>query len=423
MAGQISFIIVLLITIGFFTYTIRKQAALFRLTKPAYPIEQIGKRINITIKVALGQTKILRKPLIGLMHALVFWGFLVITIGSLEMVFDGVLGKERIFQKLGIVYDIIMASGDILAYVVLIGIIIFLIRRLIMHVKRFYGVELTKRNKRDANFALLLILLLMVSLAGMNIFYVASNKGSIIGVFPVSANLESAFPASLVMQKTFWWMHILLIFFFANYLPYSKHFHVFMSLPNVFLSNLEPLTKLPNMPAITKEVKLMMSGNAFQETGDAAPARFGVKDVEDVTWKNYLDSLTCTQCGRCTEVCPANITGKNLSPRKIFVNLRSRMNEKGPQLAKDKNFSDDKSLINNYITYEELWACTTCNACAQECPLNISHPNLIMDMRRYLVMEEGNAPTGINTMFANIENNGAPWQYSQEDRLEWARDL
>jgi len=420
MTKQIVFSVILLITLGVFAFTIKRLIALFKLTKSTEPLGNIGKRINLTLKVAFGQTKILRKPVIGLIHALVFWGFLVITIGSIEMVIDGLFGTERALSKLGVFYDLISASGDIFAYIVGLGIIIFLIRRLFMHINRFYGKELTPKNKMDANFALFLILLLMVSLAGMNIYYIAGNMHEIKGIYPVSSIIAEHVSASLFLHEFFWWMHILLIFFFANYLPYSKHFHVFMSIPNVFISNLDPLTKLPNMATITREVKLMLSGDAFQESGDAEPVRFGVKDIEDVTWKNYFNSLTCTQCGRCTEVCPANITGKQLSPRKIFVDLRNRMNDKGLKLIKDNKYDDGKALVTDYISYEELWACTTCNACAQECPLNISHPNLIMDMRRYLVLEEGKAPTGINTMFANIENNGAPWQFSPEDRLQWA---
>lgn len=422
MIKQLIFIAVLLITLGIFTYTLKKLIALFKLTQPSLPVTQIGKRINLTLKVAFGQTKILRKPLIGFMHALVFWGFLVITVGSLEMVFDGVLGTERIFGNWGLIYSIISASGDVFAFIIAIGIVIFLFRRIFMKIKRFYGEELTKKNKLDANIALSLILFLMLSLIGMNVFYLAGSVHEITGVYPISQLLAKYVNSAPFLHEFFWWSHILLIFFFANYLPYSKHFHVFMSIPNVFFSNLEPLTKMPNMASITKEVKLMLSGNAFQETGDTPPSRFGVKDIEDTTWKNYMDSLTCTQCGRCTEVCPANITGKKLSPRKIFVDLRNRMNEKGPHLTKNNEFNDNKSLVNDYVSYEEIWACTTCNACAQECPLNISHPNLIMDMRRYLVMEEGKAPSELNTMFSNIENNGAPWQFSQEDRLDWTKE-
>jgi len=418
MTKQIVFAVTLLITLGVFAYTVRRLIALFRLTKPAEPLGDWGGRIKLTLKVAFGQAKILRKPVVGLIHALVFWGFLVITVGSIEMVIDGLTGKERSLSSLGALYDLISASGDIFAYVVGIGIVIFLIRRLLLHINRFYGRELTKKNKMDANFALFLILMLMISLAGMNIYYVAGNDDAA-GVYPVSSLIAANVSPSHLMHEIFWWTHILLIFFFANYLPYSKHFHVFLSIPNVFISNLDPLTKLPNMESVTREVKLMLSGNAFQDTGDTAPSRFGVKDIEDVTWKNYFNSLTCTQCGRCTEVCPANITGKKLSPRKIFVDLRNRMNEKGPGLIRDSKYDDGKALVTDYISYEELWACTTCNACAQECPLNISHPNLIMDMRRFLVLEEGKAPSGINAMFANIENNGAPWQFSPEDRLMW----
>jgi len=276
--------------------------------------------------------------------------------------------------------------------------------------------------------------LLMVSLMGMNAAYYSYNRApgnEIYGVYPVGriiSLLFSGMEASSVgiIYEVCWWTHILLIFVFANVLPYSKHFHVFMSVPNVFLSRLEPLGKLDNMDNVTREVKLMLN----PDTAFAAPVsdvpveRFGVKDVEDVSWKNYFDSLSCTQCGRCTSVCPANITGKKLSPRKIIMDVRARMKEKGPGLVRNgKTYTDNKSLVRDYISEEEIWACTTCNACARECPVNINHPTLIVDMRRYLVMEEGSAPGEIKTVFSTIENNGAPWQYSPEDRLLWAKDL
>jgi heterodisulfide reductase subunit C len=269
----------------------------------------------------------------------------------------------------------------------------------------------------------------------MNTFYfqhATATNHEIYGVFPVSkiiAGWFSGLSASqlYVLHEVNWWIHILLIFFFANYLPYSKHFHVFLSVPNVFLSRLAPLGKLDNMESITKEVKLMMDPDAaFQEPAEGEEEqteRFGVKDIDDVLWKTYFDSLACTQCGRCTAVCPANITGKKLSPRKIIMDVRSRMNEIGPKKVKDPNYDDGKSLLRDYITEEELWACTTCNACAQECPMNINHPTLIVEMRRYLVMEEAAAPGELNTIFNNIENNGAPWQFSQEDRMLWAEEL
>jgi heterodisulfide reductase subunit C len=268
----------------------------------------------------------------------------------------------------------------------------------------------------------------------MNIDYVALKSiraEDIAGVYPVSHWLDNLlFPilsedSAHVLHEACWWSHILLIFIFANMLPYSKHFHVFLSVPNVFLSRLDPLGKLPNMDSVTKEVKLMMNPDtAFAEApADAPVARFGVKDIEDVSWKNYFDSLACTQCGRCTAVCPANLTGKLLSPRKVIMDVRARMNEKGPQKVKNTDYDDARSLLRNYITEEELWACTTCNACAKECPININHPTLIVDMRRYLVMEEASAPGEIKAVFNNIENNGAPWQYSSEDRMLWAENL
>ena len=274
----------------------------------------------------------------------------------------------------------------------------------------------------------------MVSLMAMNIGYLGFQEiegGAKVGIYPVAKILLAFLPGlnnenfKLIYEAS-WWSHILLIFFFANYLPYSKHFHVFMSIPNVFLSRLDPLGKLPNMDSITKEVKLMMDPNtafAASET-TTPPERFGVKDAEDASWKNYFDSLACTECGRCTSVCPANITGKKLSPRKVIMDLRARMKVKGPLMVKNgRDFNDNHSLLRDYISEEELWACTTCNACAKECPININHPTLIVDMRRYLVMEEASAPGEIKAMFSNIENNGAPWQYSAEDRLNWAKDL
>ncbi len=434
MSKQIIFAITLLITIGLFAFTVRRIVSFFRLTRPAFPVKDFGKRISIMLSVAFGQTKIFRKPVIGFFHALVFWGFCVIIFGSMEMVIDGLSGSDRILQFLGPVYSFIMTSGDIFALLVAISIIIFLSRRVFFHIKRFEGIEMKKMTHIDANIALSIILLLMISLLAMNTGYVRYRSlmnEQIIGLYPVSslfAGLISGGSAGTfrVIYEMSWWTHILLIFIFANILPYSKHFHVFLSVPNVFLSRLDPLGKLPNMDNITREVKLMLNPNtAFSSVPTDAPVeRFGVKDAEDASWKNYFDSLSCTQCGRCTSVCPANITGKKLSPRKVIMDLRSRMNEKGPLMVKNgRDFSDNRSLLRDFITEEELWACTTCNACAKECPININHPTLIIDMRRYLVMEEASAPGELKTVFSNIENNGAPWQFSAEDRLNWAKDL
>ncbi|HEX2396456.1 MAG TPA: (Fe-S)-binding protein [Bacteroidales bacterium] len=430
---QVIFAITLLLTLGIFAYTVNRLIGFFKLTRKAFAVRDFGKRFRVMMDVAFGQTKIFRRPVIGLLHALVFWGFCVILIGSIEMVIDGLFGTDRVLNALGVIYDILAATGDVFALIVAIAIIVFLSRRIFFHIRRFEGIEMKKSTHIDANIALSMILLLMISLLGMNIFYVAESvhEGEVLsGVFPVSAILAGVFSSLSiqtlhVLHEVCWWLHILLIFIFANMLPYSKHFHVFMSVPNVFLSRLDPLGKLPNMDNITREVKLMLNPDTayVAPVGDAPVERFGVRDIEDVTWKNYFDSLSCTQCGRCTSVCPANITGKKLSPRKVIMDIRARMNEKGPGMVKNREYSDNKSLLRDYITEEELWACTTCNACATECPININHPTVIVDMRRYLVMEEASAPGEIKTVFNNIENNGAPWQFSPEDRLLWAKDL
>ena len=434
MVKQIVFLIALLATIGIFSFTINRIISYFKFTKPAFPVRDFGKRFWVMLDVAIGQTKIFRRPVIGLFHALVFWGFCVIAFGSIEMVIDGLFGTERFLKILGPVYKITSASGDIFGLVVGISIIIFLSRRLFFHIKRFEGIEMKSISHMDANLALSMILVLMISLLGMNMAYYAGviqSGGSMAGVYPVSSLFAGIFDGLLSFQtgmiyEICWWSHILLIFIFANMLPYSKHFHVFMSVPNVFLSRLDPLGKLTNMNSITREVKLMLYPDLTSagSPADTTLERFGVKDIEDITWKNYFDSLACTECGRCTSVCPANLTGKRLSPRKIIMDVRARMKEKGPgMVGNGKDFSDNKSLLRDYISEEELWACTMCNACAKECPININHPSLIIDMRRYLVMEEASAPGGIKGVFSNIENNGAPWQFSPDDRLLWAQDI
>ncbi|MGD0341593.1 MAG: (Fe-S)-binding protein [Bacteroidales bacterium] len=434
MTRQIIFSIILLITFALFFFTISRLISYFRFTSKGFPIRHAGKRFGIMMKVAFGQSKIFRRPVIGFFHALVFWGFCVIIFGSIEMVIDGISGSEKALRCLGPVHDFIMASGDVFALLVAVSIMIFLARRLIFHVKRFEGIEMKKRSHIDAAVALSLILLLMISLLSMNAGYTGYRRAAgkeIYGIYPVGTIIANIFSGTSgatfrSIYEASWWTHILTIFFFANYLPYSKHFHVFMSVPNVFLSRLEPLGKLTTMESITREVKLMMDPAAAFSAAPAGsvPERFGVKDAQDVIWKNYFDSLSCTECGRCTSVCPANITGKKLSPRKIMMDLRARMREKGPLMLKNgRDFSDNRSLLRDYISEEELWACTTCNACAKECPININHPSIIIDMRRYLVLEEASAPGELKTMFNNIENNGAPWQYSPEDRLLWTKDL
>ncbi|MEI6173420.1 MAG: (Fe-S)-binding protein [Bacteroidota bacterium] len=434
MVKQIVFAITLIATIAIFIFTLNRISHFFSFTRPAYPIRDFGKRLWVTLEVAFGQTIIFRRPVIGFLHALVFWGFCVIAFGSIEMVIDGLFGTDRFLKFLGPVYDVITASGDIFGLLVGVSILIFIFRRLFLHIKRFDGIEMKPISHMDANLALSMILFLMISLLGMNMAYYAGIIGSVgqmAGMYPVSRYFSGIFVGLSSSQlgliyEICWWSHILLIFIFANVLPYSKHFHVFMSIPNVFLSRLEPLGKLPNMESITREVTMMLHPETIVDapSDDAQIQRFGVKDAEDVSWKNYFDSLACTECGRCTSVCPANLTGKRLSPRKIIMDLRARMKEKGPGMIKHgRTFTDNRSLLRDYISEEELWACTTCNACAKECPININHPTLIVDMRRFLVMEEASAPSGIKWMFSNIENNGAAWQFSPDDRMLWAQNI
>ncbi|MFW5706526.1 MAG: 4Fe-4S dicluster domain-containing protein [Bacteroidota bacterium] len=427
---QIIFTILLLLALAFFSVTLSRIIAFFKLTGPAYAITEIPKRLVMTLQTAFLQDKIFRFPFSGFLHAMVFWGFLTIQFVNLEMVIDGVSGGNKSLAFLGGFYDFMVAAADVFAFIVALFVIIFLVRRAILHVRRLEGKELKPRNHYDAYLALTLIFILMITLMGKNVFYLVGTSGATEGFYPISHLISPLFAGiaadtAYTIHKVNWWAHILLVFLFANILPYSKHFHIFVSIPNVFLSRTTPLGQLPNMENVQKEVKLMMDpetaySNAPAENA-AVPARFGVLDVEDISWKNYIDSLACTQCGRCTAVCPANITGKELSPRKLFVDIRNRMKEKGPGLVKDKTFSDGKTLIRDYIKEEEIWACTTCMACARECPLNIDHPNFIVDMRRYLVMEESKASPELNAMFSNMENNGAPWQYSHEDRLNWIK--
>ena len=433
--NQIAFAIALLITFAAFGYTVAKFVKYFSYTKKGYPIKDIGKRLLIMLKLAFGQTKIFRRPVIGFIHAMVFWGFCIILFGSIEMVIDGLFGLEKSLSFLGWFHDFLMATGDVFGLIILVAMLVFITRRTLVHIKRFEGIEMKKISHIDANVALTTILLLMVSLLGMNAAYVAhcnATSAEIVGLYPIGNLLAPLYNGAsvdtmLLHYHIFWWIHIMMICAFANYLPYSKHFHVFMSVPNTFISRLTPLGKLRTMENVTNEVKLMINPDtafAAAPEGDAPIERFGVKDADDVIWNTYFNSLSCTECGRCTSVCPANITGKKLSPRKMMMDLRARMKEKGNLKIKNgRDFEDGKSLLRDYISEEELWACTTCNACAKECPININQPSLVVEMRRYLVMEEGSAPGEIKAMFSNIENNGAPWQYSPEDRLNWANDL
>ena len=424
--SSIIFSCILFFSLGLFSYNLWKIVMNIRLGKSKNRFDQPLKRTKILLKIAFGQTKLFARPASGILHALVYWGFLVITIGTLEMMVDGIFNLDRSFGVLGSFYDMATASGDVMAVLVLVSCLMFMFRRLFMKIKRFSGKEMKKSSSIDAIVALVIIVFLMISLLTMNIGYIGLHPDNAVGSFPVSNFLLPYFANwnLHLLHDISWWAHIMLVLIFLNELPYSKHFHVVMSIPNVYFSNIENLGKIENMPSVTKEVKLMMDPNADPYAvppADAPPPEvFGAKDVTDLNWVQLMNAYSCTECGRCTSECPANQTGKLLSPRKIMMDTRQRLKEVGKNIDKHgKDYTDNKSLLNDYISPEELWACTTCNACTQACPLNIDPLSIIVDLRRNLVMEESAAPQELNMMFNNIENNGAPWQFPAADRLKW----
>lgn len=407
----------------------------------------VGERLRIMTRVALGQGKMVARPFAGIMHIFIYAGFILINIEILEIAIDGVFGTHRVFYGLlgsGVYYAFINAF-EILALLVLIACVVFLIRRNIVRVKRFSGVEMTKWPKSDANIILVTESILMLAFLTMNAadsvlfrvkdeLVVSWGMPQYAGItFPdwfwVSAYLTGLMPdhglALFYIERTCWWLHIIGVMAFGIYVLYSKHFHIFISFPNTYFTRLKPKGQFNNLEAVKKEVALMMdpSADPYATPPEGAAGehqRFGAKDVTDLTWKQLMDAYSCTECGRCTSECPANITGKLLSPRKIMMDTRDRAEELG-RLKRQKGIDaeDNKALLRDYITPEELWACTTCNACVQACPVNINPLEIIVDLRRFLVMEESAAPQELNTMFTNVENNGAPWQFSQADRLKW----
>ncbi len=390
-------------------------------------------RIKLMALVAIGQSKMVVRPVAGILHILVYAGFIIINIEILEIIIDGVAGTHRILSFMGNFYNFLIGTFEILALGVTVGCAIFLIRRNIVKIKRFTSPELQGWPRSDANYILITEILLMSA------FFIMNSSDSILqsrsyghyiqaGTFPISSMLTPLFvnfsSESLVLiERSCWWFHIIGIMAFLNYLPYSKHFHVLLAFPAVYYSNLKPKGSFNNLESVTNEVKLMLDPNAAVPPPQT-PLKFGAKDVFDLTWKQLMDSYSCTECGRCTSVCPANQTGKLLSPRKILMDTRDRLTEVGKNIdSHNGTFNDDgKTLLGSYITEEELWACNTCNACTEACPINLDPLSIIMDLRQYLVMEQSSAPAALNSMFSNIENNGAPWQFSPSDRLNWANE-
>lgn len=437
---NILFAIVLVVGIGYFSRNIKKLIRNIKLGQDVNRKDQANLRWKNMIMIALGQSKMVKRPISGFLHILVYVGFIIINIEVLEIIIDGLFGTHRVFKFLGGFYDFLIASFEILALLVLIAVIVFWMRRNVLRIQRFWKPEMQGFPKNDANYILyfemvLMTLFLVMNAADYHLQFVPGGFGHYeqAGAFPVSQYIAPIFNGMdnmmvSVIEKGAWWLHIIGILIFLNYLYFSKHLHILLAFPNTYFANLNPQGQFDNLESVTNEVKLMMDPTAdpfaAPTNPDAVPAKFGASDVQDLNWVQLLNAYTCTECGRCTSSCPANQTGKKLSPRKIMMDTRDRLEEVGRNIDKNGGvFVDDgKSLLNDYITTEELWACTTCNACVEECPVNISPLSIIMDMRRYLVMEQSAAPTELNNMMSNIENNGAPWPYNQMDRMNWVNE-
>lgn len=435
MVSSIIFAVVLLAAAGLFAKNVKTISRNIKLGKAEDRNDNPGLRWKTMAMVALGQSKMVKRPVAGFLHILVYVGFVIINIEVLEIVIDGLFGTHRILSFMGGFYNVLIGSFEVLAFLVLVSCVIFLIRRNIIKIKRFHLAEMTKWPKNDANIILTVEILLMWAFLSMNATdYLLQQQGAEhyvqAGMYPISSWLTPLFSGmsieSLIMyERGAWWFHIVGILAFLNYLPYSKHFHIMLAFPNTYYSNLNPKGKFSNDSAVTKEVKLMMdpSADPFADGGgeatDELPS-FGAKDATDLSWKNLMDAYSCTECGRCSSNCPANITGKKLSPRKIMMDTRDRIEEIGKGIDKNgKDYQDGKSLLGDYISEEELWACTSCNACTEACPVNIDPLNIIVELRRNLVMEQSKMPTELTTMTTNIQNNGAPWAFGQQDRLNW----
>lgn len=393
-------------------------------------------RWKTMLLVAFGQKKMFTRPIPALLHLLIYGAFVITQIELIEIIIDGVSGSHRFFHdSLGGFYTFIISFIEILSVGALLATIAFLARRNILKVARFHKPEMAGFPTRDANMILVMEIILVSCIFTMNgadevrqVLETGSGYGFAISSFvgPILFGGIEDVHTLHTLEQIGWWGHLVMVLAFLNYLPYSKHLHILLAFPNTYYSNLEKKGKFSNMESVTNEVKLMLDPTAdpfAAPASDAAPQRFGAKDVTDLSWKNLLDAYTCTECGRCTSSCPANITGKKLSPRKIMMDTRDRLVEVGEMRRKHgADYSDGKSLLGDYISEEEVWACTSCNACVQECPVNIDPLSIIVDLRRYLVMEESKVPTELTGMLTNIENNGAPWQFSQADRGNWIHE-
>ena len=429
---NIFFAIALFVGIGFFVINILKLIRNIKLGKDIDRSDRKIERWKNMARIALGQSKMVSRPFAGFLHVIVYIGFVVINIEVLEIVIDGLFGTHRVFQPLlgNTIYGFLIGTFEILAFLVLVAVILFWLRRNIVQLKRFMSKEMKGWPKSDGNLILYFEIVLMSLFIVMNATdhtFQEANIGNPISQFVAPWFSGYSLDTLATIEHTTWWVHIIGILIFLNYLYYSKHLHILLAFPNTFFANLDPNGQFNNLASVTSEVRMMMDPEAdpyaMPEEGaeDEVPEKFGASDVTDLNWVQLLNAYTCTECGRCTSSCPANMTGKELSPRAIMMKTRDRLEEVGQNIDENGGvFKDDgKQLLNDYITPEELWACTSCNACVEECPIDIDPLSIIMDMRRYLVMEQSAAPQELNMMMTNIENNGAPWQYNQQDRLNW----
>ncbi|MFN0030663.1 MAG: 4Fe-4S dicluster domain-containing protein [Flavobacteriales bacterium] len=436
MIAQIIFVLLLGVA-GFFAY--KRYVFVKRNIFLGKKIQLEGhssERWKTMFRVALGQGKMFTRPVAAVMHVFIYVGFIIINIEVLEIMIDGIMGTHRVFSFLGAFYDFLIGSFEILAVLVLISCIVFLARRNVLKLKRFWQHEMTSWPRTDANLILITEILLMTAFLTMNAcdFIVARSidvgveyVGVSASAFPISSIIGEkvlggiSFQSIHLLERICWWFHIIGILGFIVYLAYSKHLHIILAFPNTYYSKLKPAGEFSNLQSVTNEVKLMLDPSADVPPSDGTPTRFGAKDVFDLSWVNLMNAYSCTECGRCTAECPANQTGKLLSPRKIMMDTRDRLEEVGRKCDTNKGMwqDDNKSLLRDYISEEELWACTSCNACTQACPININPLEIIIDLRRYLIMEESKSPESITVMFNNIENNGAPWAMSASDRANW----
>lgn len=428
---NILFAVTLIAGVGFFVMNIRKLIRNIKLGKEVNRSDNKSARWKNMARVALGQSKMVSRPVAGFLHIIVYIGFIIINVEVLEIIIDGILGTHRVFEPIlgESMYGFLIGTFEILAFLVFVSVIVFWIRRNMTKLKRFLNKEMKGWPKNDGNFILYFEMVLMTLFVVMNATDPAFQEGGIGN--PISQFIAPLFsslsPEAIhTIERSAWCIHIVGILIFLNYLYYSKHLHILLAFPNTFYANLNPKGQFNNLESVTKEVKMMMDPDAdpyaMPEEGaeDEVPEKFGASDVMDLNRVQLLNAYTCTECGRCTSSCPANMTGKELSPRAIMMKTRDRLEEVGKNIDKNGEFKDDgKQLLNDYITPEELWACTSCNACVEECPVDIDPLSIIMEMRRYLVMEQSAAPQELNMMMTNVENNGAMWQYSPMDRLNW----